>query len=119
MSRESKFQAWDIDSKRMKVTGMGINGGVLDGEGMVIVQFTGLKDIRHKDIYFDSSILKFQNSIFMLSLRDDEFGFICPRIIWIKNPREWGYYRFAYDKARSCEIIGNCFANPELLEVVR
>jgi len=79
----------------------------------IIIQYSGLEDKYGKEIYFNCSILKYGKDIFMLSFSDEEYGFICPHIEWIKGGRDWSYSEFVYDK--SCEIIGDIYNNPELM----
>ena len=124
IKREIKFRAWD-KNKRVMINSKEIvrffydneklsasNGDTVHNE---LMQFTGLHDKNGKEIYFDSTILKFKDSIFVLELHDKKFGFICPSIRWIKSERIWDYNEFCYDHSYACEVIGNVFENKELL----
>ena len=124
-----KFRAWDKQEKKMievnKLTldpstsfsycaNCGLHIGQ-SGHHYELMQYTGLKDKNGKEIYFDCSILRYGDIIFIIELYNKEFGFICPSIKWLKGSRDWNYNEWAYDHNYDCEIIGNIYENPELL----
>lgn len=105
--REIKFRVWDIQFKRMKLTGIGINKGVVDGEDVVIMQYTGLKDKNSKEIY-EGDVVK----------RGDK----CGEIYWSDAFHGWRVDSFYGERQPdkslalfpNMEIIGNIYENPEL-----
>ena len=116
MTREIKFRVWDKAFKRMKVTGIGINNGVLDGDDVEIMQYTGLKDKNGKEIY-EGDIVKGKG-----------LDFYNPDVTRVVV--EWlgcgSWYPFAdnednmpYPYPEAEEVIGNIYENPELLEAVK
>ena len=133
MTREIKFRAWDIQFKRMKVTGMGINGGVLAGEDVVIEQFTGLKDKTGREIYEGDIVLvedhwtericddgsgprEFAPHLAPVVFFDSAFGAMVNEL---GDCLCEGFHSFS-DLAgdiglEKLEVIGNVHENPELL----
>ena len=101
--REIKFRAWDIQFKRMKVTGMGINGGILDGEDVVIMQFTGLHDKKGKEIY-EGDILEYHSGMVPRGSNP------IIRAVATWNPRTAQFVDCFIG-----EVIGNIYENPELV----
>ncbi len=104
--RELKFRVWDKSFHRMKITGIGYNRGVLDGDDVEIMQYTGLKDKHGKEIYEGdmltcrvfikgkSVVVQFRNGAWHTG---DKYSFLYPSRIW--------------------EVIGNIYENPELTQV--
>ena len=123
MNREIKFRAWDKTQKKIKevwlnktIDRFGITGeNVFDNNDYVVMQFTGYKDWKGKDVY-EGDIIKsingqieyaeveFNNAAFWLKSFDLMYG---------EHHREiyhWPANRIAL------EVIGNIYENPELLK---
>ena len=112
---ELKFRAWDTQFHRMKVTGMGINNGILIGEEVEIMQFTGIKDKNGKEIY--------EGDIAGCDCLDDMRRAVVERhshglaaFVFRYLKLIWCDYDFDYVGMKECEVIGNIYENPELLE---
>ena len=139
--REIKYRAWDNVANEMYYTGeeelivfiFGSNGIVADEiilddseqgyhveklEHLQYMQYTGLKDTNSKEIY-EGDILK------TASGRDK--GDIITVVEWtefswkeklISSPvhQFYEYFDFSDETGNDCEVIGNIYENPELLE---
>lgn len=128
--REIKFRAWDTVGKQwLWITGFETaetsvsDGYTLDGlfhdgdyvgkEGIILMQYTGLKDRNGREIY-EGDIL-----------RDDEMGLNVVRwedgSFWLEMFYEGGQSLMEHlsDYNEVCEVIGNIYENPELLEEAR
>lgn len=116
MSREIKFRAWDKSSEYMHSN---VQSGVYEDpdewtefstvlglERFEVMQYTGLKDKNGKEI-FEGDIVQFD------SFRD----FTERYEIEYTSYGEWGIgvHRLAM-RFKACEVIGNIYENPELLE---
>lgn len=137
--REIKFNAWDVKEKKMH-TGITLNsyhgyddygpaswetdqGPLLEGKNREIIwlQYTGLKDKNGKEIY-DGYIAKsgWNEKVFQVAwveeLSWDSGGSVHPGF-YFKDlaGREINELIYGLD-LHGCEIIGNIFQNPELLE---
>ena len=114
--REIKFRCWDKEFKRMKVTGMGIKGGILDGENVEIMQFTGLRDRDGREIY-EGDIIEDHNGIGVIEF--DKWA--CFSVVY-KSPidligrAKWFHDYSLTGERESIEVIGNIYETPELLE---
>ena len=110
--REIKFRAWDgarITDENAVIIYCDGSTAVFDRFGdvvnkqLVLLQFTGLHDKNGKEIY-EGDILKW-----------DEKKWGCPYL----EVCEWNYgllnMRFN-DWKDHCEVVGNIYENPELLE---
>lgn len=74
-------------------------------------QYTGLKDRNDKEIY-ENDIVKHENTGDICIIRwHTEFASFCI------NKNGWGYSHFFQEAFthNECEVIGNLFENPELL----
>jgi hypothetical protein len=70
--------------------------------------WTGVKDKKGRDIFFNSDILKYGESTFIVCLFG-EYGIIDPHIEWLNRPKDWSYSEWAYDHAGDCEIVRNIY----------
>ena len=129
--RDIKFRCWDTENKQMlKVQELDFEdtfyGGRLsirtdqyndyfDIEDMILMQYTGLKDKNGKEIY--------EGDIVSFNLKSDSEG--QPNITgYIEYQTTFSGYRimslkgsFALDyNIKDCEVIGNIYDNPKLLE---
>ena len=112
--REIKFRAWDkkgqigmIDNPKLDV--------VLENKRYVVIQFTGLKDKNGKEIY-EGDVLRFLFTDLEVDKIDENY--IKARVVFeegrffMKDNCDSKYY---FDE-ENCEVIGNIYKNPELLE---
>lgn len=129
--REIKFRIWDVENKEMlKVQELDFEptfyGGRIairpdqyndyfDTEDMILMQYTGLKDITGKEIY-EGDIVKLK---FMKNSLDI--------IVKVEYSEEYAQYVVAGTKSilhecepltdyQEIEVIGNIWDNPELME---
>ena len=125
--REIKFRAWDtVGNQWLWITGFetaetsksdgytldGIfhNGDYVGKEGIVLMQYTGLKD-RHGQEIYEGDIL-----------RDDEMGLNVVRwedgSFWLEMFYEGGQSLMEHlsDYNEVCEVIGNVYEHPHLLK---
>ena len=134
--REHKYRAWHIIQKRMySAEEMGKDQLTLmsDGRGfanissgdvklsqidnnqtMIPLQYTGIKDKNGREIYecdflrFERKKAQFSSGIYLVAWDEEDCAFVCEREIpynWL-SPSVW----------HECEIIGNKYENPELIE---
>ncbi|EAU00370.1 YopX family protein [Campylobacter curvus] len=128
--KEIKFRAWDVLNKKMLNWGevfhlpaWEIFPGTPEQRAFEVMQYTGLKDRNGKEIY-EGDILEFRanpfdrkRDLFQVVFKDGGFR------------DEWNNYIGQYlppdirnkqgGRVRlneACEIIGNIYENPELLE---
>lgn len=125
--REHKFRAYDKKEKRWLHNYETLGGCSIFGETILlgawmsevrledlnyveVTQFTGLRDKHGKEIY-EGDILKCGENIVVVSWHDN-FGSFCV------SKSGWMYSHFFGEgiNAKECEILGNIYENPELLD---
>jgi hypothetical protein len=118
--RELDFRAWFLPGKKMyyeiqraEVNGFDFEHCLYDGEEtpsrFIIMQYTGLNDKLGKKIY-EGDVVKFLHARkeTVLPVCWGIGGWWASGLGWFKDLRE------IYSK---CEVIGNLYENPELVEV--
>lgn len=115
--RQIKFRAWDIHTKTMLDSDfVGKNWSVNDlmpPSEFPIMQYTGFLDKNGKEIY-EGDIVSYNETQTMKAHK---------QIVEWKSERAnadcdcWGveYSGFSLTSVKDCEIIGNIYENPELL----
>lgn len=120
-----KFRAWDSWRKRMSV----VDRIYIDTEGVrlyddfgeywrdfrdvELMQSTGLKDKNGKEI-FEGDIVDYKGRKALVSWHGSYASFIYRFVDELqKRNAEWNPLCLAYMR---CEVIGNIYENPELLE---
>ena len=115
--REIKFRVWDgcgIMTEPMTLTDIvySDNNGYIDtqNDDFIFIQYTGLKDKNGKEIY-EGDILT----------HDDEREYPAPlvKVIWYNEQAKFYTEGVSFsgdlDEWNGCEVIGNIYENPELL----
>jgi len=108
--REIKFRAWDKDKKQMKYNLECIWCGLSERAGFVYMQYIGLKDKNRREIY-EGDIVKGAGKnpiIYVVEWLDSYGGFA-----FVDKEKAIPAYEFLVN---FCEVIGNIYENPELLE---
>ena len=137
MKREIKFRAysshnhkmypvsdieWDIDGRIWVTAGDGKNGIELIDEEAHLMQYAGLYDKNGREIY-ESDILKVtgeDGESYVATVKwfgDEDY----PAFDLEGIPETWFYganalATISQEGVETCEVIGNIFENPELLE---
>ena len=121
--REIKFRAWDL--MRMTTSGIMFNSTtsmleIPNGSGMVLMQYTGLKDKNGKEIY-EGDIITNEIDDQGTKRFNPKTGFYDydtkKEIVVVRYNEYWGHFIFSNQSIRGkIEIIGNIYENPELLE---
>jgi len=125
--REIKFRVWDAENhemffpKKIEWNTQGelrfFNKYQMWQRSMVLMQYTGLKDTKDKEIY-EGDILEYED--------DHHVGQKQTQVIWIECTARFGLQNLDIDKYGAAEfgmegkhhiIIGNIYENPELFEV--
>jgi uncharacterized phage protein (TIGR01671 family) len=123
--REIKFRAWQTKYETMynptdgiyiefgETLVVGFDDGDLrlEGEDVVLMQYTGLKDKNEKEIYEGDIVSYGKNRLFA--------------VVWAEKYGSWyvvpcGEYENDSELGKTekaCEVIGNIYENPELLQV--
>ena len=128
--REIKFRAWNEVLEKMYNWYEFLNTNMKntfiapESTGMILMQYTGLKDKKGKEIY--------ERDIVKINAHSYDFGFEKDRIGEIRFLEGcFGFYKelsekkylfnelsteFGYGELEYYEVIGNIYENPELLE---
>lgn len=127
--REIKFRAWNKDVYSNKMIydiqnefeerinlGMDSFGHYLNKDSFEVMQYTGLKDCKGKEIY-ESDIVKYKAET-NEGIGYIKFEFSCFIIYWTNNKTfNDSFSSMFYTQCSSkIEVIGNIYENPELLK---
>lgn len=128
--REIKFRAWVKDRKEIvnveEIDFMNKVINYIDNdyennrqeiigacfEDIELMQYTGLKDMRGKEIY-EGDIVKFLYSIFEVIWCNEKASFT------LKNKKYKEFLNFIYENNNGMEIVGNIYENTESIKEVR
>lgn len=133
-----KFRAWDnLLNKMLVVYRISFDGPVdgvqvhcylddrgaegsteyaYDGDGLILEQFTGLKDVNGNEIYENDIIVSEPTEPILGSPKIGVVKLSKVSFSWCFVTGNIEYNIWKTDKYRTYEVIGNVHANPELLE---
>ena len=114
--REIKFRAWIVDIEKMASWEQTLKEcdrfSLLNKDGFIFMQYTGLKDKQGKEIY-DGDVVLCDNEFYAPVLWNDKLAQWC---IQIGHTLEGLCEYCNCHIAENCEVVGNIHDNPELLE---
>jgi uncharacterized phage protein (TIGR01671 family) len=125
MRERYKFRAWDVLRKRMVYLNKVLSSipyyelfcHTPDSRAMELMQYTGVKDSTGKEIY-EGDILIYDliiPSVYLIvKWNEDAGGFFLYDKESLDNDTYWNDLYFG----KECEVIGNKYENPELLEKI-
>ncbi|MGR6115733.1 YopX family protein [Aeribacillus composti] len=123
---EIKFRAWDKENevmiypKGILFDGRVVNFscGILEPfEGCELMQYTGLKDKNGKEIYEGDLLTDYGEAPPLYVEYSEKHGAYC--FVDKFDPSGTVYYTPLMIYYEQMEVIGNIYANPELLEVAK
>ena len=108
--REIRFRAWDKkQSKMSKPFGLDM-AYIFDDGKLELMQFTGLQDMYNTDIY-EGDICR--NGDYEIDAH--AYNYRVEVVRYIDNEGAFHGWNYNVD-GMTCEVIGNVFENPDLLE---
>lgn len=131
MQRQIKFRAWDKIDKKMYYNAWPTPTGVdiykddqipeevtlSRGKAcFVLMQFTGLLDKNGKEI-FEDDLVQVKGVVWRVIWNEEHYKWTAiTRNVWNKTRGSYLNKSLAYLRDRQCELVGNIYANPELLK---
>lgn len=112
-NREIKFRVWNTDSKKWvkNLTYCIDDFSTTNKEWHKVMQYTGRKDKNNNDVY-EFDLLKTESGTVMAKFFEGSFMLVNLDGNLIKDGSGVGFTAWIND----CEVIGNIYENPELLE---
>lgn len=125
MSRQMKFRFWDKLYSKMSdpisMRHLATEHRAYKDEYIEWLQWTGLQDKNGQDIY-EGDILQSENSAFYIHHQVVwSSGFMGWQMLNLKSgdPQDGSPQLFVGAKNRKIEVIGNIYANPELINPIQ